>query len=100
MSENEKNEMIKLLKVSPKVVGSKQVSRGISEGTIGCVIVAEDAERGLKKRLVTAATEAGLRVLTAPNVEWLGRNAGIEVGAAAVGIERAGGQDTDCTCKG
>ncbi len=97
---SDKNEIIKLLKVSPKVVGSKQVSRGIAEGTIGCVIVAEDADRVLKKRLVAAAENAGVRVTYAPSMEWLGRNSGIEVGAAAVGIWRAEGSDTDCTCKG
>ena len=94
---SDKNEIIKLLKVSPKVVGSKQVSRGIAEG---CVIVADDADRVLKKRLVAAAENAGVRVTYAPSMEWLGRNSGIEVGAAAVGIGRAEGSDTDCTCKG
>ena len=74
---SDKNEIIKLLKVSPKVVGSKQVSRGIAEGTIGCVIVAEDADRVLKKRLVAAAENAGVRVTYAPSMEWLGRNSGI-----------------------
>lgn len=86
MSENEKNEMIKLLKVSPKVVGSKQVSRGISEGTIGCVIVAEDADCALKSRVVGAAECAGIAVACAPSMAWLGKAVGIEVGAAAVGI--------------
>lgn len=97
---SDKNEIIKLLKISPKVVGSKQVSRGIAEGTVGCVIVAEDADRALRKKLVAAAEIAGVAVRYAPSMEWLGRNSGIEVGAAAVGLVRAEGSDTDCTCKG
>lgn len=97
---SDKNEIIKLLKISPKVVGSKQVSRGIAEGTVGCVIVAEDADRALKKKLVAAAEIAGVAVEYAPSMEWLGRNSGIEVGAAAVGIIGTEGSDTDCTCKG
>ena len=97
---SDKNEIIKLLKISPKVVGSKQVSRGIAEGTVGCVIVAEDADRALRKKLVAAAKIAGVAVEYAPSMEWLGRNSGIEVGAAAVGIIGTEGSDTDCTCKG
>ena len=97
---SDKNEIIKLLKISPKVVGSKQVSRGIAEGTVGCVIVAEDADRALRKKLVAAAEIAGVAVEHAPSMEWLGRNSGIEVGAAAVGIIGTEGSDTDCTCKG
>lgn len=97
---SDKNEIIKLLKISPKVVGSKQVSRGIAEGTVGCVIVAEDADRALRKKLVAAAEIADVAVEYAPSMEWLGRNSGIEVGAAAVGIIGTEGSDTDCTCKG
>lgn len=97
---SDKNEIIKLLRISPKVVGSKQVSRGIAEGTVGCVIVAEDADRALRKKLVAAAEIAGVAVEYAPSMEWLGRNSGIEVGAAAVGIIGTEGSDTDCTCKG
>ena len=73
---SDKNEIIKLLKISPKVVGSKQVSRGIAEGTVGCVIVAEDADRALRKKLVAAAEIAGVAVEYAPSMEWLGRNSG------------------------
>ncbi len=80
------NELSKLLAVSPKVVGSKQVSRGLSEGTIRCVIVAEDAECALKSKLVASAENAGVPVLFAPDMAWLGRESGIEVGASAVGI--------------
>lgn len=83
------NEIVRLLKLSSKVVGTKQVLRGISEGTVGCVIVAEDAERALKERVVGAAEAAGIPVLGAPNMAWLGNVAGIEVSAAAVGIVNA-----------
>ena len=80
------NELVKLLAHPSKVVGTKQVLRGISEGTIGCVVVAEDADRALKDRVTGAAESAGLTVMFAPSMAWLGEAAGIEVGAAAVGI--------------
>ena len=80
------NEMKAMLESSSKFVGTKQVLRGISEGTVGCVIVAEDADRALKERVVAAAENAGLPVKSAPSMAWLGRACGIEVGAAAVGI--------------
>ena len=80
------NEIMKLLASSSKVVGTKQVLRGISEGTIGCVIVAEDADCALKSRVVGAAECAGIAIACAPSMAWLGKAAGIEVGAAAVGI--------------
>lgn len=80
------NELEKLLTISSKVVGTKQVLRGVSEGTVGCVVVAEDAEPALKEKVVAAAEYAGIEVRFAPNMAWLGRVCGIEVGAAAVGI--------------
>lgn len=76
-----------MLKSSRKVVGCKQVLRGLSEATIRCVIVAEDAENELKSALFRAASEMNARVLIAPSMEWLGRQAGIDVGAATVGFE-------------
>ena len=83
---SKENEILSLLKLSSKVVGTKQVLRGISEGTVGCVIVAEDAERALTDKVVGAAESAGIPVLHAPDMAWLGRASGIEVGAAAVGV--------------
>lgn len=83
---SKEQEILELLAVSPKLVGSKQVSRGLSEGTIRCVIVAEDAELALRRKVAAAAESAGVPILYAPSMAWLGRAAGIEVGAAAVGL--------------
>ena len=80
------NELKTMLANSSKVVGTKQVLRGISEGTVGCVIVAEDAESALKERVIGAAESAGVPVKSAPSMAWLGDACGIEVGAAAAGI--------------
>ena len=75
-----------MLKDHKKLVGCRQVLRGLSEDTVRCVIVSEDADGRIKSNLVKAATEKNVKVLYAPSMDWLGRNAGIDVGAATVGF--------------
>lgn len=78
--------ILNMLKDLDKLVGCRQVLRGLSEDTIRCVIVAEDADGRIKADLVKAATVKKAKILYAPSMEWLGRNAGIDVGAATVGF--------------
>ena len=75
-----------MLKDHKKLVGCRQVLRGLSEDTVRCVIVAEDADGEIKSNLVKTAMSKNVKVLHAPSMEWLGRNAGIDVGAATVGF--------------
>ena len=75
-----------MLKDHKKLVGCRQVLRGLSEDTVRCVIVSEDADGRIKSNLIKAATEKNVKVLYAPSMDWLGRNAGIDVGAATVGF--------------
>lgn len=83
---SKENEILDLLAVSSKLVGSKQVLRGLSEGTVRCVIVAEDADCVLTDRIVSAAEISSVPIKRVPSMVWLGHAAGIEVGAAAVGV--------------
>ena len=78
--------MTKMLNRSSKVVGSKQVLKGMSEGSVRCVIIASDADTELKKKLVEEAFRLRLNVMYAPSMARLGEAAGLEVAAAAVGI--------------
>lgn len=78
--------ILTMLKDHKKLVGCRQVLRGLSEDTVRCVIVSEDADGRIKSNLVKAATEKNVKVLYAPSMDWLGRNAGIDVGAATVGF--------------
>ena len=78
--------ILTMLKDHKKLVGCRQVLRGLSEDTVRCVIVAEDADGKIKSHLVKTASERNVKVLHAPTMEWLGRNAGIDVGAATVGF--------------
>ena len=78
--------ILTMLKDHKKLVGCRQVLRGLSEDTVRCVIVSEDADGRIKSNLIKAATEKNVKVLYAPSMDWLGRNAGIDVGAATVGF--------------
>ncbi len=82
----DKEKLIDMLKGSSKVVGSKQVLKGLSEGTIRCVIVASDADADLKKSLCAAANKHRVPVSYVSSKKKLGEAAGVEVAAAAVGL--------------
>ncbi len=75
-----------MLSSSSKVVGSKQVLKGISDGTVRCVMVASDADADLKKKIIAQAKARGLKIITVPSKRRLGEQVGIEVSAATVGI--------------
>ena len=78
--------ILTMLKDHKKLVGCRQVLRGLSEDTIRCVVVAEDADSEIKSHLVKTAMSKNAKVLYAPSMDWLGQNAGIDVGAATVGF--------------
>ena len=82
----EREKLINMLNSSSKVVGSKQVLKGISDGTIRCVIVATDADADLRKRIVSSAKLAKVEIIRVPSKRHLGELAGIDVAAAVVGL--------------
>ncbi len=82
----EREKLVELLNRSSKVVGSKQVLKGISDGTVRCVIVAADADAELRKKIVAAASARGVKIERTPSKRQLGDAAGVEVAAAVVGI--------------
>lgn len=96
----EKKTKLELLLENPdKLVGSKQVLRGLSEGKIRCVILAEDADGDLKDRVINAADLCNADLLYAPSMKWLGEKAGIEVRASAVGFEKSEAINLEGTCR-
>ncbi len=82
----DKEKLITMLNSSSKVVGSKQVLKGISDGTVRCVIVATDADEDLKKTLVAQASKRRLPICYVSSKKKLGEAAGVEVSAATVGL--------------
>lgn len=80
--------MEQLLNSSQKVVGTKQVLRGIKAGSIVRVYVANDADTYLYTRVVEAAERAEIPVKRVATMKELGKVAGVDVAAAAAGICR------------
>ena len=78
-----------LIDNSPKrFVGLKQVLRGITDGTVWCVIVSSDCESFIKARLREEARGKEVELVKGPSMAELGRKVGIDVGAAVVGLVR------------
>ena len=79
----------KLIDNSPnKFVGLKQVLRGITDGTVWCVILSSDCEEFIKKAVREAARGKDVSFKRGPTMADLGKAAKIEVGAAVVGLLR------------
>ncbi len=85
----DKEKLEQMLTSSSKVVGSKQVLKGISDSTVRCVIVASDADAQIRKNIVAQAKAKGVDVVCVASKKRLGESAGVEVSAAAVGIVEA-----------
>ena len=85
----DKEKLELMLNTSSKVVGSKQVLKGISDSTVRCVIEASDADAQIKKRIVAQAKANGVEIVYVASKKRLGESAGVEVSAAAVGIVEA-----------
>ena len=78
-----------LLDNSPKkLVGLKQVLRGITDGTVWCVIVSSDCEEFIKERLKKEAAGRSVSFSKGPTMAELGAKVQIDVGAAVVGLLR------------
>ncbi len=82
----DREKLEQMLTGSSKVVGSKQVLKGISNSTVRCVIVALDADSEIRKKIVQSANARLVEVTYVSSKKRLGEMAGIDVAAAVVGI--------------
>ena len=73
---------------SKRFVGLKQVLRGITDGTVWCVIVSSDCEEFIKTKLRDEARGKEVKFKKGAEMTVLGRKVGIDVGAAVVGLVR------------
>ncbi len=85
----DKEKLEQMLKGSSKVVGSKQVLKGLSDGTVRCVIVALDADAEIRKKIIVQAKAKRVDIVYVASKKRLGEQAGVEVSAAVVGIIQA-----------
>lgn len=72
-----------------RLVGLKQVLRGISEGNVWCVIVSLDSDDFVKRQVLEAVGNSKICVKYFDNKSKLGSMVGIDVAAAVVGLVRA-----------
>lgn len=85
----DKEKLEQMLTRSSKVVGSKQVLKGISNSTVRCVIVALDADAEIKKKIIAQARANGVQIVYVASKKRLGEQAGVDVSATVVGIVEA-----------
>lgn len=78
---------MKIVKQSDKFIGTKQVLRGIEDGTVRCVIVSSDADEFILNKVKAAAAKNNVRLETVSSMAELGKACGIEVGAAVAGLK-------------
>ena len=69
-----------------RLVGLKQVVRGISDGIVWCVIVSLDSDEFVKQRVLEAIGSRKIAVKYFDNKSKLGSMVGIDVAAAVVGL--------------
>ena len=72
------------LKSGPIHVGIKQSKRALQEGNVLTAYVAEDADPHVTDAFVAECEAAGVEVIYVESMLRLGRDAGIERGAAVV----------------
>lgn len=81
---NEK--ILKLLRAGNKVIGLKQVTRAAEEGKLDKVIAATDSDGYIKDKIINLSEKAGAPILWCDSMQELGKESGIEISAAVVGI--------------
>ena len=77
--------IIKLLS-EKKVIGLRQVNRGIKENQIRCVLIADDTECNIRLELMKTCRNARIPVTRVPSKSELGKTLGIDVDCSTVGI--------------
>lgn len=78
--------MLELLKKKEKVVGLKQTRKAAEQDRLELVIIADDADRRITDQIKQLCEEKAIKVYSADSMKQLGKAAGIDVGAAVVGI--------------
>lgn len=78
--------MLDELKTNNKIVGLKQTRRGIIEGKVTKVFIAEDADSRITTPLIEECKNNGIEVEYAKTMMELGAVSGIDVGAAVAAI--------------
>jgi len=76
----------KVLQAKNIVIGTKQTVKALKSGKVNELIVAEDADPYITKKVIQVADEMKIPVTQVDSMKKLGKSCGIDVGAAAVAI--------------
>jgi large subunit ribosomal protein L7A len=77
---------LEMLQTAKKIVGVKQVTKGVERDLVQVVYIAQDAEQRLVEPLRTLCSRKKVAIETTLTMAELGRLCSIEVGAAAVAV--------------
>ena len=78
--------MQQILDTQACVIGTRQVMRALEQRTLARAMLAQDADKALQDKLTAALEQAGVPYEWTVSMKELGKQCGINVGAAVVGI--------------
>jgi large subunit ribosomal protein L7A len=78
--------VIELLKTKEKVVGIKQTKKSAEQEKLAAVFIASDADQRVVGPIIQICESKNISVHLVDTMKQLGKAAGIDVGAAVVGI--------------
>lgn len=78
--------MLDELNTKNKIVGLKQTQRGITEGKVKKVFIADDADPKVTAPVIKECSSNGIEIEVVKTMADLGIAAGIDVGAAVAAI--------------
>jgi ribosomal protein L7Ae-like RNA K-turn-binding protein len=78
--------MEQLLKESNKVIGLRQVLRGVKKGEINRILLALDADEAIKNQINQIAVDNNLPLLTCQSKDELGKEVNIDRACAVIGF--------------
>lgn len=78
--------MIELLKTKEKVVGVKQTKKSVEQDKLAAVFIASDADQRVVAPIKQLCEGKNISIHLVDTMKQLGKAAGIDVGAAVVGV--------------
>ena len=73
----------------PRVVGLKQTTRAVMAGQVQLVLLAEDADDAVKRKVQELCVAHNISCEAVPSMKELGQGCGIQVGAATAALLNA-----------
>jgi len=77
--------LVDIINASDRVTGYKQVMRGLREGTVGVIALADDTDKTIKTQIVKECKARGINIIRVKSKTELGEKCGIEVSCAVIG---------------